>query len=569
MAILSLAIKNLAVIEKTHIHFDKGLTVITGETGAGKSVILKAIGLLIGARADNNLIRHDKDSCEVIAEFSIDELHDVHRWLNNHDFSDENNCVIRRIINRDKGSKIYINGYPANLTQLKELGQQLIDLHGQHEHQQLLHKPFQLQIIDDLVRKQDSSHESCLQQINVLFKRIQELRQRILDSQANTTEIANKLDLLTFQVNELEDLDVSDEEFESISKEYSRLSHAQELLDGFEKVQFDLSENEDSNAESILSSSLDRIETLIEFDPDLKNSIELLQSALANTQEAIGEIRAASAKTDIDSERLNFLEQRINSLVNIARKHRCSENELGTLYERISSQLIDLQKLSQSPEKLDEEMNDLLAQYKILADRCSASRERVAKQLQQYISRQMQLLGMEGGFFEIKNNRHSLENLSSNGIDDFDFLVSSNPGMPAQALNKVASGGELSRISLAIQIMGNAVNRAPTLIFDEVDVGVGGSTAEVIGNHLRELSTLYQTLCITHLPQVASKGMQHLNVNKDIKSDNSYTSTHVHQLNYDERVAEIARMLGGIHITDNTIAHAKEMLETKFVEQEI
>lgn len=561
MTILSLDIKNLAVIEKTHINFDKGLTVITGETGAGKSVILKAIALIMGTRADNNLIRHGQDSCDVCAEFKIHEFNTIKTWLHERDLADEDNCVIRRVIKKDKGSKTYINGYSVNLALLKELGRQLIDMYGQHEHQQLLHKSYQAQIIDDLCKQQDLNHSSCLLHIDTLFKKIKTLKTRMSESQANANEMASKFDLLTFQARELEELNVSNGEFEDISNEYSRLSHAKELLDGFKEVQFDLSDNDNSNIESLLGRSLEKVESLMKFDSELKNSVELLRDALANTQEVINQLRSASDRTDIDSERLNYAEQRINSLITIARKHQCSENELGTLFERINSDLEILSQQMLSPEELDEEINKLSNQYQKLANRCSIARTKAAKKLETHITKQMQLLGMEGGFFQINNTKLSLDNMTKSGLDDIEFLVSGNPGMPAQTLNKVISGGELSRISLAIQILGGSICSAPTLIFDEIDVGVGGGTAEIVGNHLRELAKNYQILCITHLPQVASKGMQHLNVKKNTQSSTNNTTTNIQTLNNDQRINEIARMLGGINITENTIAHAKEMLK--------
>ena len=560
MALSSLTIKNLAVIEKTHIDFDNGLTVITGETGAGKSVILKAIALMLGARADNALIRHGENVCDVYADFTANHLPLVQEWLDNNDFDDDGNCVIRRVIKRDKGSKTYINGHPANLAQLKDLGQQLIDLHGQHEHQQLLNKAQQLNIIDALTAQNDNNHYKNLSELKSLHNTVRTLKARIESAQINAEEHASKIDLLNFQVQELEDLDLQDNEFSEINTEYSRLNHAQELIDGYKATQFDLSDNDAGNVESLLGRSVDKIQELLEYDPSLQNASELLNSALANVQEAKNDIRHTSSKTEVDPERLHFLEQRITSLVNIARKHRCDENELGSVFEKLSIDLSNLKKQALSPEALDEEIQTLTSKFCRIAKTVSQSRLKIAQQLQNHVTKQMQLLGMEGGFFEVRSNEIHPKDMLASGLDDIDFLVSGNPGMPAQSLNKVASGGELSRISLAIQILEGSVRRAPTLIFDEVDVGVGGGTAEIVGNSLRTLAANGQVLCITHLPQVASKGDHHLNVNKDKNQSTQATTTNIQHLNAEQRVHEIARMLGGIDITQNTLAHAKEML---------
>ncbi len=560
MALSSLSIKNLAVIEKTHIDFDNGLTVITGETGAGKSVILKAIALMLGARADNALIRHGENTCDVYADFTANHLPKVQEWLESNDFDDDGNCVIRRVIKRDKGSKTYINGHPANLTQLKDIGQQLIDLHGQHEHQQLLNKAQQLSIIDALTAQHDNKHYDNLNELKSLHHTIRTLKTRIENAQSNAEEHASKIDLLDFQVKELEDLDLQDNEFSEINTEYSRLSHAQELIDGYKATQFDLSDNDAGNVESLLGRSVDKIQELLEYDPSLKNASELLNSALANVQEAKNDIRQTSAKTEVDPERLHFLEQRITSLVNIARKHRCDENELGSVFETLSLELDNLKKQALSPEVLDEEIKTLTAQFCTTAEKVTQARREIAQQLQDHVTQQMQLLGMEGGYFEARFHTIPPQDMHATGLDDIEFLVSGNPGMPAQPLSKVASGGELSRISLAIQILEGSVRRAPTLIFDEVDVGVGGGTAEIVGNSLRELASNGQVLCITHLPQVASKGDHHLNVNKDRNQSAQATTTVIQHLTAEQRVNEIARMLGGIDITHNTLAHAKEML---------
>ena len=560
MALLSLSIKNLAVIEAAEIDFETGLTVITGETGAGKSVILKALALMLGSRADNALIRHGQETCNVYADFALTDLEHVQEWLTKNDFDDDNNCIIRRVIKRDKGSKTYINGHPANLSQLKLLGSQLIDLHGQHEHQQLLNKAHQLKTIDALAAQDHPAHNQYLNQLKGLYSEIKALKEQAKNAQSNAEENSAKLDLLIFQVQELDDLEVSDNEFSEVNAEYSKLSNAQELLDGYQAVQFDLSENDEANIESILGRCNEKIIELKAFDPELKNAANLLSTALANIQEASQDIRLTANRTELDPERLHFLEQRLNSLIDIARKHRCKEDTLGSLHEQLSIELNALKQQIKSPESLDKEISALTNKFNQLAIKVSTARSQAGRVLEKHVSEQMQLLGMTGGKFEVHFHKQDSDTLTATGIDNIEFLSSGNPGMPVQPLNKVASGGELSRISLAIQILEGSVRRAPTLIFDEVDVGVGGGTAEIVGNSLKALAQSGQVLCITHLPQVAAKGDQHLSVNKDADESSQITSTNICMLNKNDRVQEIARMLGGIDITQNTLAHAQEML---------
>lgn len=560
MALLSLSIKNLAVIEAAEIDFETGLTVITGETGAGKSVILKALALMLGSRADNALIRHGQETCNVYADFALTDLKHVQEWLTKNDFDDDNNCIIRRVIKRDKGSKTYINGHPANLSQLKLLGSQLIDLHGQHEHQQLLNKAHQLKTIDALAAQDHPAHNQYLNQLKGLYSEIKALKEQAKNAQSNAEENSAKLDLLIFQVQELDDLEVSDNEFSEVNAEYSKLSNAQELLDGYQAVQFDLSENDEANIESILGRCSEKIIELKAFDPELKNAANLLNTALANIQEASQDIRLTANRTELDPERLHFLEQRLNSLIDIARKHRCKEDTLGSLHEQLSIELNALKQQIKSPESLDKEISALTNKFNQMATKVSTARSQAGRVLEKHVSEQMQLLGMTGGKFEVHFHKQDPDTLTATGIDNIEFLSSGNPGMPVQPLNKVASGGELSRISLAIQILEGSVRRAPTLIFDEVDVGVGGGTAEIVGNSLKALAQSGQVLCITHLPQVAAKGDQHLSVNKDADESSQITSTDICMLNKNDRVQEIARMLGGIDITQNTLAHAQEML---------
>ncbi len=560
MALSSLSIRNFAIIDHTEIDFSQGLTVITGETGAGKSILLNALNLILGARADQGMIRHGEDNCEVTASFSLKVDDSALEWLKAQDFDEDNECIIRRIVKRDAGSKNYINGRPTTISNLKTLGTMLVDLHGQHEHQSLLRKGTQYQLIDDLAKANDASHVSDLKQLAQWYKGISHLKQQQSSAADNFTELSAAIDLLNFQSEELEEANVSNEEFPELEAELNRLSHAKELIEGYEESLQELTENTDSNAESLVGKVLQRIELLQEFDEELKAPTEMLHSALANIQEAQHSIQAAASKTELDPERLNWVEQRMETLINLARKHRCAETELGTKLDDISRLLSEKMSANKSPEDLAEDIEKMEAQYFVLSQKVRARRQTAAALISEQVTEQMQVLGMQGGRFAVAVDAMPDNQISSNGNDIVEFQVSSNPGSPLQALNKTASGGELSRISLAIQVITSQSSESPTLIFDEVDVGIGGGIAEVVGSRLKQLSNYAQVVCITHLPQVAAQGHTHLLVNKTSSASSSSTSTELIALPEQERTKEIARMLGGIDITETTLAHAEEML---------
>lgn len=561
MALSSLSIRNFAIIDQTEIEFKAGLTVITGETGAGKSILLNALNLLLGARADSGMIRHGQDSCEVSASFIISQRPSVQQWLSEQDLAEDGECIIRRIVKRDSASKNYINGHPTTMTLLKQLGIQLIDLHSQHEHQSLLRKTTQQVLIDDLTSLNNPAHYEKLRELNHLYLKIKTLTAQQQESADNSADVLAKIDLLTFQARELEEASVDNNEFTQLEAEYQRLSHAKELLDGFEKAIFQLSQDDDNNAETLIGSSLKTIEPLSAFDSNLEETVSLLNSALANVQEAQANIQNVRDTTDIDPERLQWLEQRIDTLINLARKHRCTENQLASHLCNLQKTLDDLSKQAKSPADLEAEIEVLTQTYLAIALPISESRQRAAIQLSKSVTEQMQNLGMSGGQFAVNIASLPPEMMTATGLDNIEFQVSTNPGAPLSALNKTASGGELSRISLAIQVITSRSSASPTMIFDEVDVGVGGSIAEVVGARLRELGDHAQVVCITHLPQVAAQGKQHLLVEKTTNIATKKTQTDLLELNSSQRTAEIARMLGGIKITEKTLAHAQEMLK--------
>jgi len=488
MALRELSIRNFAIIKQLEIEVDDGLTVVTGETGAGKSIVLDALNLLLGSRAETDMIRHNEDQCEISALFSIKNLSNVQRWLQQRDLSNseqdgsDDYCLIRRIVKRNKPTKCYVNDQPTTLASLKELGFLLVDLHGQHEHQSLLRRSTQRQIID-----QFSEHQAEL----------------------------NKMAKLASQIHRLE-----------IEHTHARLNNAQELITGIEQTLDALFNNESSNLSSELGKNANVISELAEVDAQLKPANDLLSSALAQVDEARSALESALAKIDQDPEHLHEIAQRRDTLINLARKHRCHENDLPKRHQHLQEEYQRLEKQQSQPDVLQEQIALLTKQYSVVAYAISNTRQSVAKKLSASITEQMQSLGMKGGELIIQTEPIISDSIviSEHGIDQIEYLVSTNFGAPAKALHKTASGGELSRISLAIQVITSEKSDTPTLVFDEVDVGVGGKTAQIVGERLRNLGDNAQVLCITHLPQVAAQGSQHIFIDK-VSNDNETYST--------------------------------------------
>jgi len=559
MALTELTIRNFAIIKQLEIEVDDGLTVVTGETGAGKSIVLDALNLILGSRAEAEMVRHGEEQCEITALFSISGLKNVQSWLEERDLSeaadDKNFCLIRRVVRVNKPTKCYINDQPTTLTSLRELGYMLVDLHGQHEHQSLMRLPEQRRIID-----QFADHSDALKVMAKLASQVHRIERELNSASENQSDNADRLELLSFQLNELDEANILDGEFEELEQEHSRLSNSQGLTDGIEATIDALFHNETSNVTADLGRSVKQIGELAELDSNLQIANELLNSALAQIEEVQGALDSARAKIDQNPEQLQEIEQRRDTIINLARKHRCAENALPERHQVLQAEYKRIESEHTQPERMEKELVDLKDQYAKVAFAVSDKRQEVAKQLSLSISEQMQDLGMSGGKMSIKVEPHISDDviISEHGIDHIEFMVSTNHGMPLKSLNKTASGGEMSRISLAIQVITSEKSDTPTLVFDEVDVGVGGKVAQIVGTRLRKLGRNAQVICITHLPQVASQGQQHIFIDK-VSTDTETYSTLV-KLNDEMRTMELARMLGGEVITDRTRAHAQEML---------
>jgi len=547
-------IKNFAIVEALELDFESGLSVLTGETGAGKSILLDALGLALGDRADAGIIRIGCDRAEISVIFNIEQSPVAKAWLIEHELDDENECIIRRTINRNKPSKAYINGHPSPIQSLKQLGEMLVDLHGQHEHQSLLRKDIQRQIVDGFAgnKKLLSNLKQAYQQWHALKKEYETLSQQTLDRNA-------RLELLRFQVTELQQLDLQENELDELDSEHRRLANSSQLLQSSDKILAILEGDEQMSASSQLHHSIAELTALTELDSNLEPTLELLNSASLQVKETITELRQYQETTELDPRRLDWIEQRLADVHALSRKHHIATKELITLLPQLTKELNNLEQSDVRLGSLEQDIQKSSENYLSYATKLTRTRNSAASKLSKQVTERMQDLGMAGGQFVIKLQTDTEQNFSANGMEKIEFQVTANPGQPLKSLSKVASGGELSRISLAIQVIAVEDDLVPTLIFDEVDVGIGGSVAEIVGRQLRQLAQHRQVICVTHLPQVAALGHHHLQVSK--QTEDNATSSQILSLNDSQRVDEIARMLGGIEITEQTLSHAKEMIE--------
>ncbi|MDH5409240.1 MAG: DNA repair protein RecN [Gammaproteobacteria bacterium] len=544
---------NFAIVEKLDLALDDGLTVLTGETGAGKSILLNALGLALGDRADTDVVRHGADKAEVSVSFDTRDNPAAENWLREHELDSSNECIIRRTIGTS-GSKAFINGKPSPISMLRELGEMLVDLHGQHEHQSLLKKSSQAELLDAF-----AGNTTLLQQVATAYKQWKQLQdefQRL--SQASSDRDA-QLELLRYQVQELENLSLAENESEQLEEEHKRLANANQLLTTSETAMQRLQDNEELSISQVLSRCLVDLQGLQSVDSNLSSVTEMLDSASIQLTEAIGELRHYINNLELDPGRLELVEQRLNEIHTLSRKHHVKADELVTLLPQLQSQLAELEEADIRLENMEQNIAAAADEYLKLANKLSQARQKAANELSKQVTATMQELSMNGGQFQVQLDSLAEGEFSSQGLERAEFLVSANPGQPVKPLHKVASGGEISRISLAIQVCTTKSAIIPTLVFDEVDVGIGGRVAEIVGQKLRALANNRQVICVTHLPQVAALGQNHLQVSKQV--DRDLTITQIQPLQTEQRVDELARMLGGLEITEQTLSHAREMIE--------
>ncbi len=545
---------NFAIVEKLDLELEAGLTVLTGETGAGKSILLDALNLALGDRADTGVIRHGAEKAEISVTFQIEAGSEAERWLKQNDLDSADECIIRRVISATGPSRAYINGKPAPILSLRTLGEMLVDLHGQHEHQSLLRKEAQRVLLDDY-----AGHGKLLEQLGQAYRDWKARREELESLRQASEERNSRLELLRYQVQELSELALAENELEDIEAEHRRLSNASALLENGNRVLQGLDNDEPVAVINQLQQYCSDIQQMAESDLALQSTAELLESARIQVQEASVELRHYLDGLELDPQRLQWLDQRLATIQDLSRKHQVAPQILAALLPQLQDELQALEQADVRSGELQNDVDAALARYRKLADKLSRSRRKAAATLSKVVTESMQTLGMEGGQFDVRLNRPEDAQPAASGLEQVEFVVSANPGQPPRPLAKVASGGELSRISLAIQVITAENSRIPTLIFDEVDVGIGGRVAEIIGHLLRNLTQHRQVICVTHLPQVAALGHHHLQVSK--VSDTDTTISQIRELEEEQRVEELARMLGGIEITEQTLSHAREMFE--------
>ena len=553
--LVHLSIHNYAIVDHLDLELVGGMSAISGETGAGKSIMLDALGLCLGDRADSGVVRSGADKADILATFDLTHIPEASAWLTERDLEHDGLCILRRVITAEGRSRGYINGSPCPLSDLKALGELLIDIHSQHEHQSLLKIDTHRRLLDEYA---GSSH---------LARQVQQAAQRVKQTASELARVTNQSDehrarhqLLSYQLEELENLALGEDELERLEQEHKALSNAEALLAACRQALELCCESDAGNVLSALTSSLNRLSAFSSHGGALSEACNLLGSAQIQVEEAVGELNRFIDHFDADPERQQYLDERLDAIYTLARKHRVQPSELGALQQRLFEELESLNADDQAGERLTEELAAYTRHYQEKASELSQARTLAASQLASAVEQEMQGLGMPGGRFSIALQPIGSEEPHSHGLESVEFQVSANPGQPLRGLAKVASGGELSRISLAIQVITAQTSRVPTLVFDEVDVGIGGPTAEVVGQLLRRLGEQGQVLCVTHLPQVAAQGHQHLFVHKRRGSD--ATSTAVTCLDQQGRIEEIARMLGGVDLTNESLAHARKMVSS-------
>ena len=547
-----LSVQNFTLVDLLELEVRAGMTTITGETGAGKSILLDALGLTLGDRAEADRVRQGRQRADICATFDISQIPRAQHWLSQHELESGSECLLRRVVTREGRSRGYINGQPAPLAQLRELGEMLIDIHSQHAHQSLLKKDTHRRMLDDFAGQQPLAKS-----VREHYRTWQDCQQRYFSWRDNAEEITAKAQLLRYQVQELEALGLEEGEIERLESEQRQLSAAEGILQSGQTVA-QICEDEEAGLLTSLNKALHLLHDLKDKPDALSVTEELLQSAQIQIQEAQHELNHYIDGFEMDPQRLMQVEERLSTCYDIARKHRVAPEELLNLHQSLAEELQQLGGDEDQLDILETQTLELKQAFMAAAEKLSKQRHKAAKQLQTSINKQLQALAMPNAKLAIEI-QSSPELASPIGIDDLEFLISTNPGQTPKALARVASGGELSRVSLAIQVVTAQSTTTPTLVFDEVDVGIGGATADVVGDLLRELGQQGQVLCVTHLPQVASKGHQHLLVHKE--TDKHSAQSTLTELNGDDKIMEIARMMGGTQMTKQTIAHAREMLE--------
>ncbi len=547
-----LTISNFAIVRELEIDFQRGMTAITGETGAGKSIAIDALGLCLGGRAEADMVRQGATRADICARFSLKDTPSALRWLAENQLDEGSECLLRRVISSDGRSRGFINGTAVPLSQLRDLGQHLIQIHGQHAHQLLLKPDHQKTLLDAY-----SGENGLMQEMSSSYRQWHQSCRTLAHHQQLSQERESRRELLQYQLKELNEFAPVAGEYENIDEEYKRLANSGQLISTGQQALMLLADGESTTLQNQLYTAQQLIGELIGMDDRLSGVANLLDEAAIQISEASDELRHYCERLDLDPNRLQELEQRLSRQIALARKHHIAPEELAAFHQ----QLLEEQTLLDQQESDQAELVQAVTVHHqaamACAERLHLRRAHFAQELSDLISESMHALSMPHGQLSI-DVQFTAEHLTAEGADRVEFRVTTNPGQPLQPLSKVASGGELSRIALAIQVITARKMDTPALIFDEVDVGISGPTAAVVGKMLRQLGESTQVMCVTHLPQVAGCGNQHFYVSKE--TDGAMTETHMQPLDKRARLQELARLLGGSEVTRNTLANAKELL---------
>jgi len=553
-----LSISNFAVVKQLSVQLENGLTAITGETGAGKSIAIDALSLCLGERADANAVRKGSAKAEIIAHFSLNGNVLAKAFLDEHELTsdeDENSCFIRRVISKEGRSKAFINGIPASLQQLKRLGQFLLAIHGQNTHLQLLKEDHQRELVDGYAK-----HNDILVQVRETYSLWRDKQRTLKALQEQAQQREDRIQLLTYQVQELDEFAIEEGEFEELEIEHKRLSNGQSLLEQAQTSVYNLYESDEGNALSVIQSSIERLGELEAHDASLTPIIAMLNDAAIQVEEAAGELRSYCDHLEIDPLRLQQVEVRYAKAMELARKHTVMPEGLYQHHQELAAEFNALSEQETLLGTLEGEVEEARATYLTATKALSESRQRAAGKLSEDIEVQIRQMNMPHAKVDIQIQYDELKKPVSTGLDTVEFKVSTNPGQDADKLEKVVSGGELSRIGLAIQVIASGHHATPTMIFDEVDTGISGPTASIVGGLLRKLGKQSQVMCVTHLPQVAAQAHNQLFVTK--LTDGESTETQMLALTKQDRIDELARLLAGDKVTKSALANAKELLKS-------
>ncbi len=542
----SIYIKNFAIIDEKTIPFAEGFNVLSGETGAGKSILIDALGLQLGDRADSSWIRHNTNRCDILSDYHLPTDSPIQAWLHDNEFDEDNTCQLRRTLSANGKSKCYINGIPTTVSNTKTIGEMLVDIHGQHAHQSLTATDKQLALLDNF-----SNHSELLTSVKSAYKAWQALLKQQQKLQQGGENLTDKYDLLHYQLEELTNSNIGENEFTELAEQQKYLSSGQEIIQLSESLQTDT-----DSLQSQFGHLLTTADKIAGLDSRFAEVNDLLHQAEIYVDEASSSLNHYVSSLETDPDALQQIETRMSELHDLARKHRVEPSELNELQANFSDQLAELEQTIEQLKTIDQDIIKAEKVYRSAADKLSQSRQQSAEKLCVAIHEQLSQLSLENARFRIEFQTVSAK---SNGTDSITFMFAPNPGQGEKPLHKIASGGELSRISLAIQVASVANKSDATLIFDEVDSGIGGATAEVVGRLLKTLSQYNQVICVTHLAQVAAFADQHIKISKQVIDEETFTDFHI--LTDKERIDELARMSGGIKKDKKTLEHAKNLFD--------